>query len=541
MSVGRYALLIATGRYENEDLGQLRSPAGDARELAEVLRDPRIGDFEVATVVDGRHAEVTRAVEQFFLDRRRDDLLLLHVSCHGLKNNEGELHFAASDTDRRLLASTSVPALFVRRQMLSCRARSIVVLLDCCYSGAFLTGAKGDTTVHVRDELAGHGRAVLTATNRTEYAWEGERVTALHPEPSLFTGAVVKGLRTGEADRGGDGLIDVQELYDFVCGELMAAHVTQRPQMWAELEHRVVLARTVLPAAQHPGPPPQPARSAPVPVAEPAGALSPPRPRSASALLLVSTEALTELPCMEDTQSRQQFATVLGEMLAQRVNLRGARKREDVVAIVWAALAREEGLSNLLLAVELFEGPSTAAEVRRRIDEEGGDPATGIRQALAPPARTRATAAPVPRRWTIEAGRDAGGRLGDGSPLRPVATGAVAGPVARSSATLALTRGFRNTLDRLHGALSVLLVENALRELPSMTSPEGRVRFAATLAVRLGRPVRVRGSEIREDALAIAAAALGVPAGKEGLVGTARILDGDREARRLGSLLHVRG
>ncbi len=239
---GRYALLIATGRYDHPDLRRLRSPAQDAQGLARVLRDPRIGDFDVRTVVDRRHHEVNRDIEEFFLDRGRDDLLLLHLSCHGIKNDNGELFFAAKDTDPKLLASTAVTAEFLHTQMRRSRARSIVLLLDCCYSGAFLPGSKGDTSVHVKDELAGHGRAVLTATNRTEYAWEGGRLGELEPEPSRFTGAVIEGLRTGEADGNRDGLVSVKDLYEYVYERLHAERARQRPQMWAELEYRVVVA-----------------------------------------------------------------------------------------------------------------------------------------------------------------------------------------------------------------------------------------------------------------------------------------------------------
>ncbi|MFI8091295.1 caspase family protein [Streptomyces sp. NPDC086080] len=381
MSAGRHALLVATGVYDSPDLRRLRSPARDALELAEVLGDPRIGDFEVGTVVDRAHSEVTRAIERFFLDRRRDDLLLLHLSCHGLKDDNGELHFATADTDRRLLASTSVPAQFVQRQMNLCRARSIVLLLDCCYSGAFLAGGKGDTTVHVKDELSGHGRVVLTATNRTEYAWEGGRITELDPEPSRFTGALVKGLRSGEADRDRDGVISVHEMYDYVYEELRDAGVRQRPQMWAELEHRVVVARSALPALPPgPGPGPRPEGEEPAPASAPTvpeSAPAPvlPRPRPAPAtLLLPLTEALAGLPCMQDAVGRQQFATMLGEFLARRIDLRGVRQREDVVAIARAALNQEGGQSALLSTVELFEGPEAAAEVGHRLRPEG-DPA----------------------------------------------------------------------------------------------------------------------------------------------------------------------
>lgn len=207
-----------------------------------MLHDPYIGAYDVTQVIDRPQHEVNRVLESFFLDRSRDDLLLLHFSCHGIKDDNGHLYFAAKDTDHRLLASTAVSAAFVHDQMRNCRARSIVVLLDCCYSGAFLPGTKGDTAVHVREELAGHGRAILTATNRTEYAWEGDHLTALAPEPSRFTGAIINGLQTGEADRDQDGIVSVNDLYEYVYERVLAAGVSQRPQLWTETEYRVAIA-----------------------------------------------------------------------------------------------------------------------------------------------------------------------------------------------------------------------------------------------------------------------------------------------------------
>ncbi|MFE7166201.1 DnaJ C-terminal domain-containing protein [Streptomyces sp. NPDC057616] len=241
----RDALLIATGRYDDRTLSTLRSPGQDCASLAGVLADPGIGAFRTEQVRDAPAHQVMRAVERFFMDRSRDDLLLLHISCHGIKDDDGRLYFAARDTDRDLPASTAVPAAFLRERMERCRARTVVVLLDCCYSGAFLPGSKGDDQIHVRDELGGHGRAVLTATNRTEYAWEGEHVESKVPQPSRFTGALIEGLRTGAADLDGDGRITVTEWYDYVYESLHRAGVKQRPRMWAELEYRVTVALAV--------------------------------------------------------------------------------------------------------------------------------------------------------------------------------------------------------------------------------------------------------------------------------------------------------
>ncbi|WP_405404119.1 caspase domain-containing protein [Streptomyces sp. NBC_01104] len=241
---GRYALLIATNTFDSTGLQQLRSPVRDVEGLASVLKDPLIGDFDVTTALDQEQHQVTRAIESFFRGRNREDLLLLHVSSHGLKADHGELYFAVRDTERELLASTAISAAFLQSQMSRCRAKSIVLLLDCCYSGAFILGAKGDSSVHVKDELTGHGRAVLTATNRTEYAWEGDHLSELEPEPSNFTGAIIDGLKSGDADRDRDGRITVSELYDYVYDQVRSKNKMQSPQMWTALEYQVVVARS---------------------------------------------------------------------------------------------------------------------------------------------------------------------------------------------------------------------------------------------------------------------------------------------------------
>ncbi|WP_051791629.1 caspase, EACC1-associated type [Amycolatopsis jejuensis] len=242
----RDALLIATGAYRSERLAELRSPAADVLELADVLEDPAIGWFRTKKVVDAPAHQATRAIEEFFRRRGTDDLLVLHISCHGVKDDDGQLYFASADTDPDLLASTSIPAGFLHAQMGRCRAKSIVLMLDCCFSGAFLPGMKAAARVDAKEQLAGYGRAVLMATGRTEYAWEGSRFREIEATPSRFTEAIIHGLRTGEADRDGDGKVAVDELYEHVYERLRDLGVRQTPQWSSELVHRVFLANRAI-------------------------------------------------------------------------------------------------------------------------------------------------------------------------------------------------------------------------------------------------------------------------------------------------------
>src|SRR3954463_3590627 len=111
---GRFALIIASADYEDPGLRRLAAPTRDAEQLAAVLGDPAVGDFDVEIVVNRTSPEVQRRIEMFFTDRRRDDLLVLYFPGHGLKDRAGRLFLAMTNTERRLLQATSVPAGFVQ-------------------------------------------------------------------------------------------------------------------------------------------------------------------------------------------------------------------------------------------------------------------------------------------------------------------------------------------------------------------------------------------------------------------------------------------
>src|SRR5215472_3810398 len=243
----RSALIVASYDYTDPGLGQLHAPANDARALEAVLQDPAIGGFEVRTLLNEPAHEVSLAVEEFFADRRPSDLLLMHFSCHGVKDEGGDLYFATSNTQLRRLGATAVGAEFVNRCMNRSRSRRIVLLLDCCYAGAFERGmtARAGTEVGIESQFGGRGRAVITASSAMEYAFEGDQLAdASELAPSVFTSALVEGLASGEADRDQDGLVGLDELYDYVYDKVRTATPQQTPGKWTlGVEGELVIAR----------------------------------------------------------------------------------------------------------------------------------------------------------------------------------------------------------------------------------------------------------------------------------------------------------
>jgi hypothetical protein len=229
----RLALLVATSAYSDPDLRELRAPGLDADDLAAVLGDPRIGGFDVRMLVNAASGEVQEGIEDFCADRRPADQLLIYLSCHGVLDSNGRLYYAASNTRRQRLAATAVAAGWLNERLEDCRARSQFLILDCCHSGAFARGAKGDAELALqqRFEPRGRGRVVLTASRDTEYSFEGDQATG-EGARSIFTHAIVNGLRTGDADRDKDGLITVTDLSQYVYDNVRAAESRQTPELW---------------------------------------------------------------------------------------------------------------------------------------------------------------------------------------------------------------------------------------------------------------------------------------------------------------------
>ncbi|MDQ3104702.1 MAG: caspase family protein, partial [Actinomycetota bacterium] len=253
MSGRRLALVVATDRYDDPTLHGLAAPAADAEALANVLGDPDLGGFEIEVLRNPTSWETAQQVEMLLSERVPGDLVLLHFSCHGLKDESGELFLAARNTSPTRLASTAVDTSLVNRLMQRSRAQRVVLLLDCCYGGAFERGvvARADPSVHVGDRfsqgrlVAGRGRVVITASSAMEYALEGTDLTVGgSPQPSLFTGALVNGLSSGEADRDQDGQVGLDELYDYVFERVRERSPNQTPSKWEfGLQGDLVIAR----------------------------------------------------------------------------------------------------------------------------------------------------------------------------------------------------------------------------------------------------------------------------------------------------------
>src|SRR5512142_3477545 len=257
---GKYALVIGNSEYQDARLAQLTAPGKDAGDLAQILRDKAFCAFDDVRVLLNEPEPVVReAIDEFFDGKAPDDLLLLYFSGHGVRDELGALYLAVQNTNRSRLRVTAIRSDFIHESMEQSRARRQVLILDCCNSGAFQQGTQAATggSIGVASAFGGTGRIILTASDALQYAWQGDAVMG-NTTNSLFTHYLVEGLK-GEAENDGDGVITVDELYDYAYEQVRRATPNQTPSKFSSKQEGEIVLRQITRLDQiKPAPLPEP-------------------------------------------------------------------------------------------------------------------------------------------------------------------------------------------------------------------------------------------------------------------------------------------
>lgn len=243
---GKFALIIGNTQYIDPGLAQLAAPGRDAEDFGHILKDQEICSFDqVNILLNQLSSTVLEAIDEFFDQKKPDDLLVFYFSGHGIRDELGSLYLAFQNTIRSRLRSTAVKSEYIRDAMEQSRSKRQVVILDCCNSGAFPQGTKAEVggMMGMVSALQGYGRFVLTASDATQFAWEGDQVMG-ETDNSLFTHFLVKGL-AGEADADGDGQISVDELYDYAYEQISKVTPKQTPTKSSSKQEGEIILRKI--------------------------------------------------------------------------------------------------------------------------------------------------------------------------------------------------------------------------------------------------------------------------------------------------------
>jgi uncharacterized caspase-like protein len=252
--MAKVALLIGVTEYE-PGLNSLPGAVMDVDAMQQVLQHPDVGEFapgDITVLKNPQRQTMEEAIEAVFFNRQKDDLVLLYFSGHGIKDDSGRLYLATRQTRKNskgeLVRTTAVAASLIHDVMENSRSRRQVIILDCCFSGAFAEGmrAKDDGSLDIKNQLAEtqkpqsvEGRAVLTSSTATQYSFEQEG-----SDLSVYTRYLVEGIEKGAADTDNDGVISVNELHEYACKKVQEAAPAMKPEIYAIKEgYKIQLAK----------------------------------------------------------------------------------------------------------------------------------------------------------------------------------------------------------------------------------------------------------------------------------------------------------
>ncbi|HLP10628.1 MAG TPA: caspase family protein [Flavobacteriales bacterium] len=241
--------MLVVGVSEFKEAGHnLKYAAKDATDLANAFRNSN--RFGKVVIKELKNAEATKdnilKAAKMFEESKEDDLVILHMSSHGVMDEKMDYYLATPDMVFTNPAERGLPYTELENTMEKALSRNRLMLIDACHSGEVdkeememaqntsvsdnknvklvtragnygvaprlgLTNSFAYMQVLFDDVSKGMGATVIAAAGGMEYALESSDWNN-----GVFTYSILSGLKSNAADFNGDGIIRIDELKEYV-------------------------------------------------------------------------------------------------------------------------------------------------------------------------------------------------------------------------------------------------------------------------------------------------------------------------------------
>jgi DivIVA domain-containing protein len=226
------ALLIGTATYEHfPEVPEIRNNLRDLK--ASLVRHTGLPAEHCVEVLDPSD-QVRVGAEVEDATRAATDLLLIYYSGHGLVASDGLLHLAHTRTSQALAHWSGIPFKHLHHAIQVSRAKTKVIILDCCFSGrAAVLAGEGS---NVLGQVTANGTFTLTSSpaNEPSLSFDGHGYTA-------FTGALLRLLDNG-SPRAGD-MLTLNDIYVELLHHAQANHLPEPQKLGTDTADLLPLAR----------------------------------------------------------------------------------------------------------------------------------------------------------------------------------------------------------------------------------------------------------------------------------------------------------
>lgn len=237
MTGKRIGLVIGNNYPDSKQ--ELRFAVADALSMKEVLLNKDICGFdEVEESIDDTFVDARIKIEKILINANHDDLVFIYFSGHGKKHLDNGLRLLFKDAREDSPLATSLNFDYINRCMRYPSRKSVIIVLDCCYSG--VAGIKGDDLEEALSNYSsGSGTVILTSTGLIGSPEAKEDKELKH---GVFTNYLLEGLENGGADDDEDGLIYVNDLYEY-ARKKTTTRCSQSPVMKTQIAGKILIAK----------------------------------------------------------------------------------------------------------------------------------------------------------------------------------------------------------------------------------------------------------------------------------------------------------
>ena len=251
-----WAVVIGIDKYPH--VRQLKYAVNDAGMFYDHLVNRNQIPAENVVLLLNRDATLTKIRSVLGTDMKnkagKDDMVVIYFAGHGATERDAqspdgdglEKYLLPFDVDLKDLYATALPMEELSRIFHRIRSERLIFIADACYSGASggrtigMDGMRASISEAFIDRIAGgKGRVIMTASGANEVSAEKDEL-----QHGVFTYFLLQGLQ-GKADMDSDGLVTVDEAYNYVSKHVPAATAQeQHPVKRGIVEGRLVLSIT---------------------------------------------------------------------------------------------------------------------------------------------------------------------------------------------------------------------------------------------------------------------------------------------------------
>jgi hypothetical protein len=240
-------LIIGISHYDNPDLYTLDFCKKDAEGIYELLKS--IG-YQIQDnhklIGEVKYDVMKNAIKDFFTkNNESNDILLFYFSGHGIVEGTGRNYLATSDIDPdepydKGYSFDDFNIMYNERTI----AKRIVVILDCCYSGAAKVskGNEEDEANFGREAIAtkiktGEGKCILASSLSYQKSYAKKE-----QGHSIFTHYIIEGLKGDLDSVDNEGNVTPDSLGNYAYDQVTKIFPRQKPVKKVEIAGQIILA-----------------------------------------------------------------------------------------------------------------------------------------------------------------------------------------------------------------------------------------------------------------------------------------------------------